>query len=120
MTYAITTEHAFVASHAIRLYDGTWEPMHEHDWKLRVTVSRPTLDEIGVVIDFHKLAADVEAILEPFRGKRFNDVPPFDAINPTAEKIAEFVAAMLRLPPGVQLDQIELLEAPGCWAIVRG
>lgn len=119
MTYAIVTEHEFTASHAIRLYDGSMEPMHEHDWKLRVTVSRDELDEIGVVVDFHKLAEDVEAILAPLRGRRINDVTPFDTINPTAEKIAEHVATSLKLPEGVRLEQVELLEAPGCWAVVR-
>jgi 6-pyruvoyltetrahydropterin/6-carboxytetrahydropterin synthase len=117
MAFAIVTEHTFAAAHQIVLYDGSLEPIHGHNWLVRVTVERDGLDAIGVVMDFHALHAQVEAILAPFRNRHFNEVPPFDRLSPTAEHIARHVAASLALPTDVRLRRVELLESPGCWAI---
>ena len=117
--FSIVTEHEFSAAHAIRLYDGSIEPLHGHNWRVRVTVGRATLDEIGVVMDFHALHDQVEQILSPFRNRCFNDIPPFDRVNPTAECIAEHIGTSLQLPMSVRLESVEILEAPGCWAIYR-
>lgn len=117
--FSIVTEHEFSAAHAIRLYDGSLEPLHGHNWRVRVTVGRSALDEIGVVMDFHALHDQVEEILSPFRNRCFNDVSPFDRVNPTAECIAEHIGTSLRLPTGVRLESVEILEAAGCWAIYR-
>ncbi len=44
--HEITVSRQFTAAHALRLADGTREPVHEHDWDVRVTVAADELDAI--------------------------------------------------------------------------
>lgn len=117
MRHSIVTEHAFAAAHRVALPDGTLEPLHGHNWTLRVTAQCERLDEFGMVMDFHALQAEVERVIAPFRNRNLNEVPPFDRQHPTAERVAGFVARSLSLPTGVTLARVELMEAPGCWAV---
>jgi len=122
MTHEITIERVFSAAHAIRLYDGSIEPLHGHDWRLAVTLGRGALDEIGVVMDFHVLEASVEGVIGPWRNQNLNDIEPFaSSVNPTAELIAQYIGeqVMRDLPAEVELLSVSLGEAPGCTATWR-
>ena len=39
MTFEITTTRWFSAAHQLRLYDGALEPVHGHNWKIKVIIS---------------------------------------------------------------------------------
>ena len=39
MGFEITTIRGFSAAHQLRLYDGSLEPLHGHNWRVKVTVS---------------------------------------------------------------------------------
>ena len=43
---------AFSAAHRLRMYDGSLEPLHGHNWQVEVFLVGSTLDAIGVVADF--------------------------------------------------------------------
>ena len=118
MPYRITTRHSFSAAHQLRLYDGSLEPIHGHNWRIAVTVRAEQLDAIGVVMDFHELERVVNAILAPFHNRLLNDVAPFDGeLNPSAENVAYHIARSLNLPQGVQLTSVEAWETDNCSAI---
>jgi 6-pyruvoyltetrahydropterin/6-carboxytetrahydropterin synthase len=122
MPFDITTERTFAASHQIWLYDGQLEPLHGHNWVVRVTVSAAKLDRIGVVMDFHDLERQLNEIVGGWHNRHLNDVQPFTgpgALNPTAEHVAFHVGRSLKLPDGVTVRSVEVLEAPGCWAVYR-
>ena len=38
-----------------------------------------------------QLEAALDEIIRPFRNRNLNDLPPFDVINPTAERVAEYI-----------------------------
>jgi len=125
--YEITVSRTFDAGHAMALYDGSVEPSHRHDWKVQTTVGARELDRIGVVMDFHRLAEQVERVLADVQGRSFNDIPPFASepgskgINPTAEQIARWFGSRIAdgLPPDVHLISVTIDEAPGCAATYR-
>lgn len=124
MPFAVAIRRTFSAAHAIRLPDGTLEPLHGHNWHVTVTVARTEggLDAIACVIDFHDLERRLGDLLEPWHNANLNDVPPFSdgvnpTVNPTAERVAETIATRLTLPAGVELRRVELTEAEGCVAI---
>ena len=109
--FEISTTRSFSAAHALRLYDGSLEPVHGHNWRVKVTVSSQRLDAIGVVMDFHELERLVDAILAPLHNRHLNDVPPFTReLNPSAENVALHVGRSLRLPDGVRLVGVEVWE----------
>ncbi|HEV8292080.1 MAG TPA: 6-carboxytetrahydropterin synthase [Tepidisphaeraceae bacterium] len=110
MPFQITTTHHFSAAHQLRLYDGSLEPLHGHNWKVKVTVSAAKLDEIGVVMDFHELERRVNRIVDPLHNRNLNELSPFKSTNPSAENVALHIAERLELPKGVKLESVEVWE----------
>lgn len=119
MRFEITTTCQFAAAHQLRLYDGSLEPLHGHNWRVRVCVAAEQLDRIGLVMDFHVLDRRVQAIIGPMNNHHLNELPAFAARNPSAENVALHIAESLRLPSGVQLVAIEVWETPENSAIYR-
>ena len=121
--YQIITEARFTASHSLRLPDGSYEPVHSHDWPVAVTLQSEVLDGMACVMDFHELEKIVADVLAPWHNKHLNDVAPFanEAINPSAERVAEQIALSVarQLPETVQLVEARVGEAKGCTAIYR-
>ena len=111
MAFEISTTRRFAAAHALRLYDGSLEPVHGHNWRVRVTVSAPKLDASGVVLDFLELEGLVDLIVMPWHTRHLNELPPFDReLNPSAENVAYHIARMLKLSHRVGLNSVEVSE----------
>src|SRR5829696_3347578 len=112
MPFLITTTRTFAAAHQLRLYDGSLEPLHGHNWKVTVTVTSDHLDPIGVVMHFHDLDRLLEAILLPMHNRHLNELPAFapDQLNPSTEYVALHVGRALKLPTGVRLASVEVWE----------
>ena len=110
MAFEITATRHFAAAHQLRLSDGSLEPLHGHNWKVRVTVAAEKLDPIGVVMDFHELDRLLGAIIAPFHNSHLNDQPAFQTTNPSTENVALHIGENLRLPSGVDLVTVEVWE----------
>jgi len=119
MPFEIRITRTFSAGHQLRMYDQSLEPRHEHDWQVIVTVGSPSLDRIGVVMDFHDLERQLDAVLHPLHNHLLNDLPEFSSLNPTAENVAWHIGKGLHLPAGVKLASVQVQEAPGCIAAWR-
>ena len=115
MPFQISTTRHFAAAHQLRLYDGSLEPVHGHNWRVRVTVSAASLDAIGVVMDFHELERLVDAVVVPWHHRHLNECEPFAGpagLNPSAEHVAMHVgrAVSAALPARVSLASAEVWE----------
>ena len=117
MPFQITITCEFSAAHALRLYDGSLEPIHGHNWRVSVTVMADKLDAIGVVMDFHELERLVDEVIGPMHNRNLNDLPAFAAMNPSAENVAVHVAKSLKLPVSVRLSKVEVWETWNCSAV---
>ena len=115
--YELTVSTTFSAAHAL-LIQGVREPVHGHDWQVRATVEGDVLDEDGLLCDFHRLEADLEEIVAPFRTADLNDSEAFAGCNASAEAVARHIGEALatRLPEGVRMRRLSVTEAPGCRA----
>ena len=120
MPFQITTTREFSAAHQLKLYDGSLEPLHGHNWTVKVTVAAGELDAIGVVMDFHELERLVDALVVPMHNGHLNDLPAFAQLNPSAENVAGYVGSSLTaLPAGVRLVSVEVWETQGNSAIYQ-
>jgi 6-pyruvoyltetrahydropterin/6-carboxytetrahydropterin synthase len=122
MGFEITTTRAFAAAHQLRLYDGSLEPLHGHNWRVKVTLSAAKLDAIGVVMDFHELERLVDAVIGPMHNRHLNEIAPFASkLNPSAENVALHVGRSIsgRLPTGVRLMSVEVWETDDNSAVYR-
>ena len=119
MPFQITTTRSFSAAHQLRLYDGSLEPLHGHNWKVRIIVAAEALDSIGVVMDFHELERLADNIINPMHNRHLNDLPQFGRLNPSAENVALYIGQSLRIPAQVTLVNVEVWETEGNSAVYR-
>lgn len=115
--YSIVVEGTFCATHRLRLADGTHEPLHGHDWKVRAFFRRQTLDDLGLVVDFHEAQARLGDVLAELHQKDLNTAAGFTTCNPTAEVVARTILERLRARGLPTLFRVEVTEAPGCVAV---
>ena len=119
MPFEISTTRSFSAAHQLRLYDQSLEPLHGHNWRVRIVVSATNLDSIGVVMDFHELERLADDIIGPLHNRHLNDISPFDRLNPSAENVALHIGRSFRLPDRVKLLSVEVWETDENSAIYR-
>ncbi|RJP24708.1 MAG: 6-carboxytetrahydropterin synthase QueD [Deltaproteobacteria bacterium] len=87
-TYALTVRSTFAAAHRLREYEGNCERLHGHNWRVEVTVESDALDDRGIALDFRTIKSSLSELLSRFDHLYLNDVPPFDALNPSSENLA--------------------------------
>jgi 6-pyruvoyltetrahydropterin/6-carboxytetrahydropterin synthase len=114
--YDVSTEIQFSASHALAGYRGDCSRVHGHNWVARVSYRFSSVDELGLTIDYRELRSLLERVILPrFDHRHLNDIPPFNAVNPTSENIAAEIFRLCRGEvriPGGMLREVELWESP--------
>ena len=118
--YAIEVCGEFCASHQLRLPGGRLEPLHGHNWRVKVQVGSPRLDDLETVMDFHVLEKALAGIVAGFNHGHLNDIPPFDkGYNPSAERVAQRIAELLvpHIVSPARLIHVKVSEAGGCYAL---
>jgi len=116
--FEINVETRFYADHELILPDGLKEQTHSHDWVVTASVSSEKLNNIGIVMNFHKLRELLENITAELNGKSLNKVKYFEKYNPSAENVAKYIFEKLepQLPGNVKLGYISIIEEPLCIA----
>jgi 6-pyruvoyltetrahydropterin/6-carboxytetrahydropterin synthase len=100
-------------------------PGHGHDYRCAATVRGP-VNELGMILDLTELDRILtEEVVIPLDGKHLNlDVPAFayGCALPTCEAIAGYLFPRIavRLPAGVVLDRVRILEDPTLYADCTG
>lgn len=115
--FEVTVSGWFAAAHQLRLPDGSFEPLHGHNWKVAITFAGNQLDALGVLLDFVELRQRLAAATAALHDRNLNELPPFQHCNPSAENVAVYFAEVFRAPAaGARLRVVEVEEAPGCVA----
>jgi 6-pyruvoyltetrahydropterin/6-carboxytetrahydropterin synthase len=116
--FSVSVETHFWASHQLTLADSSKEPLHHHNWTVTAKVSSDKLDNTGLVMDFCRLKAMVEEITAGFDNVGLDSIDYFKRNNPSAENVAKYIFDKLepKLPVGVKLRSIKVIEEPGCSA----
>jgi len=78
----------FAAAHSLRGYPGECARLHGHNWRVELYVECSELDDLGLAIDYKVLKRELKQALAPWDHYNLNDIPPFDAINPSSENVA--------------------------------
>ena len=123
MPYEVSVTRSFSAAHQLRLYDGSLEPLHGHNFHVEAIFESDKLDSIGVVLDFCAVEKALEDILGEFNNSNLGDNKYFGSANPSAEVIAEHIHSELntRLEDVMSannaiLASVTVSEAEGCKA----
>ena len=80
-----------------------------------VKVCGDKLNSMGLVMDFHKLKAMIDDIVSKFDNSPLYETDYFRRNISSAENVAKYVYEQLepRLPEGVKLRHIKVVEEPG-------
>lgn len=119
--FTVSVETNFWASHQLALPDGSKEPVHHHNWLVSADVSSDKLNGMAIVMNFQELKAMVDNIVDEFDNpdlSKLNEISYFQQNSPSAENVAKYIYEKLRpkLPKGVKLQSIRIVEEPGCSA----
>ena len=136
MPVTLTRTVGFRAVH--RLYRPDWSedrnreafgalsdpPGHAHDYRCAVTVAGPAAPPLAMVLDLGELDRILQdEVVAGLDGKHLNhDVPALAGTIPTCEALAIEVFRRLRdrLPEGVTLRQVRIMEDPTLYADCTG
>jgi 6-pyruvoyltetrahydropterin/6-carboxytetrahydropterin synthase len=110
--FEVSVEETFAAGHALRGYQGKCENVHGHNYRVQLTVEGERLDEIGLLLDFGEVKRLVRAVVARLDHRFLNDLPPFDALNPSAENLAKYFYDEIsaQMPKSARLGQVKIWE----------
>ena len=116
--FTVGVETHFSASHQLNLPDGSKESVHYHDWVVTAEVSSSKLNNMAVVMNFQKLKQMLDDIVSNFHNATLDKLRYFQQNNPSAENVAKYIFEKLdnKLPKGLKLENVKVVEEPGCWA----
>ena len=121
--FEVTVEQTFAAGHALRNYRGKCENVHGHNYRVRVTVAGDQLDATGLLVDFLEVNRLIGGVVEYLDHQFINDLPPFDALNPSAENIAKYfydrVSGGLKTGVAARVSQVQIWETDTSSAVYR-
>lgn len=118
--YTVSVETFFSATHRVRFPDGSLEPLHGHDWRVRALFGSESLDDHGMVVDFCEARRALEQVVADFQHADLNELEAFGGFCPTAEVVARVVFDRMVSRGQASLQRVEVTEAPGCVATYRG
>ncbi|MGA3301492.1 MAG: 6-carboxytetrahydropterin synthase QueD [Candidatus Acidiferrales bacterium] len=114
--FEVWVDEQFAAAHNLRNYKGKCENLHGHNYKVRVNLTGPQLDETGLLYDFVHLKQVIQGVLRTLDHKYLNELKPFDVLNPSAENIAKHIydetsKQMRTTPNGAAISSITVWES---------
>ena len=89
--YRVTLKEMFSSAHSLWDYQGKFEDLHGHDFRVEVDLARRELDRIGVVIDFLEVKRNLKKVLEKIDHAFLNELPEFKGKNTSVENVAHFI-----------------------------
>src|SRR5215472_2015090 len=128
--YRVTREIAFCYGHRLLNYDGKCRHLHGHNGRAVIVLEAPTLDGLGMVVDFSHIKRMVGAWINDTLDHRMllhQDDPalPFlrqqgepvfvMEVNPTAENIARVIFDVTA-EQGFPVVEVKLWETESCFA----
>jgi 6-pyruvoyltetrahydropterin/6-carboxytetrahydropterin synthase len=113
--FQVSVEETFSAGHALRGYRGKCENVHGHNYRVRITLEGPELDNIGLLVDFTQLKQILRGVIGGLDHQFINDLEPFRLTNPSAENLAKYfydqvTSQLQHLPPGARVRDVILWE----------
>src|SRR5438132_9130933 len=131
--YRVTREIQFCYGHRLLQYDGKCRYLHGHNGRAVITLAAPSLDALGMVMDFSQIKKVVGGWIDAHLDHRMilhKDDPVLPELqrqgepvyllddNPTAENIAKLIYGFVA-GQGFPVVDVRLWETDDSYAIYR-
>ena len=111
--FTVTVRDRMMVAHSLRgEVFGPAQRLHGATYVVDATLSAPTLDPSGVVVDLGALGRELRAVLAGLEYRNLDDDPDFAGVNTTTEVLARTVADRLadRIDGGALGDEVAHLH----------
>lgn len=111
--YEVGLSKSFVAWHVMSGMSGPEGELHSHDYTLDVVLSRPDLDEHGMVCDLDVVEAALDKVVAVVAGQNLEIIQPPDAGAVTIEVLARWAHGELASHIAVDAElSVRVWESP--------
>jgi 6-pyruvoyltetrahydropterin/6-carboxytetrahydropterin synthase len=112
--FKLKVQDYFSSAHYLKDYKGPCEKIHGHNWKVELIVEGSELNSLDILIDFAILKKILKEVLSELDHKLLNEIPYFENINPSSERLAEYifkkVKEKLSSYPNVKVKEVTVFE----------
>jgi len=112
--FKLKVQDYFSSAHYLKDYKGACEKIHGHNWKVELIVEGSELNSLDILIDFAILKKILKEVLSELDHKLLNEIPYFENINPSSERLAEYifkkVKEKLSSYPNVKVKEVTVFE----------
>ncbi|AEH23427.1 queuosine biosynthesis protein QueD [Thermodesulfobacterium geofontis OPF15] len=112
--FKLKVQDYFSSAHYLKDYKGPCEKIHGHNWKVELIVEGSELNSLDILIDFAILKKILKEVLFELDHKLLNEIPYFENINPSSERLAEYifkkVKEKLSSYPNVKVKEVTVFE----------
>jgi 6-pyruvoyltetrahydropterin/6-carboxytetrahydropterin synthase len=121
--YTVAVKRDFVAQHF--LIGGDWgaeNERHSHHYQLEIQLEGATLDAHGYLVDIVDIETHLEALVAYYRDRTLNELPEFEALNPSIEHFARIFCQALSTRiqvPHLSAITVKIWENEIAWAAYR-
>ncbi len=122
--FELKVKTRFAGAHQLTMVGQKCENLHGHNWQVEVCVKGPELNDAGVLADFGDIKKAVRRVVDGDLDHKFlNELPVFQGIQPTSERIAVYVAQQVQalldenLTDRLQVSRVMAWESEDACAI---
>jgi 6-pyruvoyltetrahydropterin/6-carboxytetrahydropterin synthase len=112
--FKLKVQDYFSSAHYLKDYKGPCEKLHGHNWKVELIVEGSELNSTDILIDFSILKKILKEVLSELDHKLLNEIPYFKNINPSSERLAEYIFKKVREKlssyPKVKVKEVTVFE----------
>ncbi|HCY88133.1 MAG TPA: 6-carboxytetrahydropterin synthase QueD [Desulfobacteraceae bacterium] len=122
--FELKVKTRFAGAHQLAMVGQKCENLHGHNWHVEVCVKGKELNAAGVLADFGDIKKAVRAVVDgELDHKYLNELPAFDGVQPTSERIAVYIAQRVQsmldedLSEAVRVSRVMAWESDDACAI---
>ena len=121
--YVLGMSRDFEARHY--LVGGDWGPEnepHTHAYRVEVRLAAGDLDRNGYIVDLDALDVLLDRAVDHYKGRLLNDLPEFEDLNPSIERLSRFFFDRLAAGLGrhrFETIEVRIWETDKAWAAYR-
>jgi 6-pyruvoyltetrahydropterin/6-carboxytetrahydropterin synthase len=118
--YTVAVIRDFIAQHF--LFGGDWGRenfLHSHHYEMEAIFAGDELDQHGYLLDIAVVSEHLDRLVDRYRDKTLNELPEFEARNPSLELFARLLTEGLArslAPQGLRALTVKLWENPQAFA----
>ncbi len=114
--FELKVKTRFAGAHQLTMVGQKCENLHGHNWHVEVCVKGKALNPAGVLADFGDIKKAVRAVVDgELDHKYLNELPVFDGVQPTSERIAVYIAEKVQALLGKELKEVVQVSRVMAW-----